>query len=82
MAELGEESEKEHQQIIDLIETYTWDAVVLVGNEFAKIKHPFHQFSNAEEAGLWLKNYAAQNSAILIKGSRSSKMEKTMEGMN
>jgi UDP-N-acetylmuramoyl-tripeptide--D-alanyl-D-alanine ligase len=81
MAELGEASEKEHQQIIDLIQTYSWDAVVLVGKEFAKIKHPFHQFSNAEEAGLWLKNYAPKHKAILVKGSRSSTMEKTIEGI-
>jgi UDP-N-acetylmuramyl pentapeptide synthase len=53
----------------------------LVGKEFAKIKHPFHQFSNAEEAGLWLKNYAPKHKAILVKGSRSSTMEKTIEGI-
>jgi UDP-N-acetylmuramoyl-tripeptide--D-alanyl-D-alanine ligase len=81
MAELGEESQKEHQQIIDLIQHHSWDAVVLVGKEFEKIKHPFVQFSTAEEAGQWLKEYNPQHSAILIKGSRSSKMEKTMEGI-
>jgi len=81
MAELGEESQKEHQQIIDLIQHHSWDAVVLVGKEFEKIKHPYVQFSTAEEAGQWLKEYNPQHSAILIKGSRSSKMEKTMEGI-
>jgi UDP-N-acetylmuramoyl-tripeptide--D-alanyl-D-alanine ligase len=79
MAELGEESQKEHQQIIDLIQTYSWDAVVLVGKEFEKVNHPFKQFNNAQEAGLWLKKYDPQHSSILIKGSRSSKMEKTIE---
>lgn len=79
MAELGEESIQEHQQIITLIESYEWNAVVLVGKEFEKIKHPFLQFSSAEEAGQWLKGYKPQHTAILIKGSRSSKMEKAME---
>ncbi len=79
MAELGEESIKEHQQIVKLIESFQWDAVVLVGKEFEKIKHAYLQFSNSEEAGKWLKDYNPQNSSILMKGSRSSKMEKVME---
>ena len=82
MAELGEESMKEHQQIVDLIQSYQWDAVVLVGKEFEKIKHPFLQFSTSEEAGKWLKEYNPQHSAILIKGSRSSKMEKVMDAIS
>jgi UDP-N-acetylmuramoyl-tripeptide--D-alanyl-D-alanine ligase len=82
MAELGEESIKEHQQMIKLIESYTWDAVVLVGKEFEKIKHSFFQFNTSEEAGKWLKECNPQHTAILIKGSRSSKMEKAIEGIN
>jgi UDP-N-acetylmuramoyl-tripeptide--D-alanyl-D-alanine ligase len=82
MAELGKESIQEHQQIIELIQSYSWQAVVLVGKEFEKTKHPFIQFNTSEDAGKWLKEYNPQHSAILIKGSRSSKMEKTMEGIN
>jgi UDP-N-acetylmuramoyl-tripeptide--D-alanyl-D-alanine ligase len=82
MAELGEESYQEHQQIIDLIESFTWQAVVLVGKEFEKTNHPFIQFNTSEDAGKWLKEYDPQHSAILIKGSRSSKMEKVMDAIS
>jgi UDP-N-acetylmuramoyl-tripeptide--D-alanyl-D-alanine ligase len=81
MAELGKESLTEHQQIISLIQSHHWNTVVLVGKEFEKIKHPYLQFSNSEEAGNWLKHCNPQHTAILIKGSRSSKMEKVIELM-
>jgi UDP-N-acetylmuramoyl-tripeptide--D-alanyl-D-alanine ligase len=82
MAELGAESTQEHQQIIHLIQSYEWKAVVLVGKEFEKINHPFLQFGNAEEAGRWLKEYDPQYSTMLIKGSRSATMEKVLSFMN
>jgi len=82
MAELGEESMKEHQQIVDLIQSYQWKAVVLVGEEFQKIKHSYLQFCSADEAGNWLKEYNPHDSAILIKGSRSTKMEKVMDAIS
>ena len=40
MAELGKESVAEHQQVVDLIAKYPWKAVVLVGGDFLKTKHP------------------------------------------
>jgi UDP-N-acetylmuramoyl-tripeptide--D-alanyl-D-alanine ligase len=79
MAELGNESLKEHQQIIKLIESYSWKDVLLVGGDFLKIKNPFRSFENAFQAKQWLleKNYT--NTDFLIKGSRSFKMEKVIE---
>ena len=44
MMEMGEESLAEHTAIIDLIDQYKWKNVVLVGGDFDKIKHPYHQF--------------------------------------
>src|SRR5437773_5512502 len=49
MAELGNDSEQEHAAVVDQIKKLKWKHVVLVGNEFQKIKHPFHQFKNADE---------------------------------
>ena len=37
MAELGKESIKEHQSIVDLIKQYKWNDVALVGGDFQKI---------------------------------------------
>lgn len=79
MAELGNESLKEHESIIELIKKYKWQAVVLVGGDFLKIPHPFQSFDNAMMAKNWFNDQHFQNSYILVKGSRSMKMEKIIE---
>jgi UDP-N-acetylmuramoyl-tripeptide--D-alanyl-D-alanine ligase len=79
MAELGEESLHEHQQLIELIKRYQWKDVVLVGGDFLKIDTAFKKFSNSVEAGNWLKEQNFENAFMLIKGSRSMQMEKTIE---
>jgi UDP-N-acetylmuramoyl-tripeptide--D-alanyl-D-alanine ligase len=79
MMELGEESLKEHEAIIDLIKQYNWKKVVLVGGDFLKIKHPFEQFENSAQAAQWLKKQSFQNTHLLVKGSRSMQMEKVLE---
>jgi UDP-N-acetylmuramoyl-tripeptide--D-alanyl-D-alanine ligase len=79
MAELGSESIKEHQHVLDLIKRYNWEKVLLIGENFIKISHPFIQFSSSSEAGQWLATKSIQNAYILIKGSRSTQMEKVLE---
>lgn len=76
MAELGADSLAEHQAIVDLIGQHHFTNVVLVGNYFDDIDHPYHQFKTAEEAKEWLQKQYITNSYILIKGSRSTGMEK------
>ena len=51
MAELGQESINEHRQILDLIGTYTWKEVILVGGDFLKIKHPYREFYKCRGSG-------------------------------
>jgi len=79
MAELGNESEKEHEELVEQIKKYNWKNVALVGKEFNKIKHSFGQFADAMEAKNWLQQQKFENINILVKGSRSMKMEKTIE---
>jgi UDP-N-acetylmuramoyl-tripeptide--D-alanyl-D-alanine ligase len=79
MMELGEESEKEHRQIVKLIDKYQWKNVALVGDNFKNINNSYCHFYNAEETKLWLKNQQLQNSQMLIKGSRSMQMEKIIQ---
>jgi UDP-N-acetylmuramoyl-tripeptide--D-alanyl-D-alanine ligase len=75
MAEMGEASLQEHQAILDLIQQYKWNEVVLIGGDFAKLKHPFHNFITSAETKEWFHNQRFMNTHILIKGSRSIKME-------
>jgi len=79
MAELGSESEKEHTTIVQQIRDHPWKEVILVGNEFEKVSHPFHQFKNSDEVNDWMEQQQFKNTSILIKGSRSMQMEKALK---
>ncbi len=78
MAELGEETEQEHEALIELIKKYTWKAVVLVGKHFSSKNHNYYHFDNADQAKKWFADQHVENAYILIKGSRSSAMEKVI----
>jgi UDP-N-acetylmuramoyl-tripeptide--D-alanyl-D-alanine ligase len=79
MAELGNESQREHALLVDQIKNHNWRAVVLVGSEFEKINHPFHQFKNSEQVKEWFSQQNLENTSILVKGSRSMQMEKAFD---
>ena len=51
MGELGDVSEEEHQKVIDLIGEGDFEQVWLVGDNFAKTRHPanYRLFANVEE---------------------------------
>lgn len=79
MMELGTESVREHQRLIDLIKKHSWNHVVLVGGDFNKTNHAYLNFENSEQAREWFKNQNFSKTNILIKGSRSTQMEKVLE---
>jgi len=79
MMELGAESEKEHADIISLIDQNKWYAVVLVGKNFKEIKNSYINLETSLQASDWLKKQNVENAQILIKGSRSVQMEKVLE---
>ncbi len=80
MMELGNDSVKEHQAIVDMIRPFSWKAVALVGGDFAKITyHPYLYFENSQQAQEWYQQQSFKNCHILIKGSRSIQMEKVLE---
>jgi UDP-N-acetylmuramoyl-tripeptide--D-alanyl-D-alanine ligase len=79
MAELGEESVKEHQNIIDIINEHPWQNVLLIGGDFAKLKHGHIQLPSSAEAGEWLRKNKISDAYLLIKGSRSTQMEKVLD---
>jgi len=79
MMELGQESNKEHAEVISLIDKYNWEAVVLVGNNFRELKHKYINYDNALQVREWMQRQHIENAQILIKGSRSMQMEKVLE---
>ena len=79
MMELGNDSIEEHQKIINLIQQHSWKQVVLVGGDFKKLTTPFLFFNTSLEAKDWFKQQQFSNATILIKGSRSTAMERVLE---
>ena len=78
MAELGPESRAEHEALINLIGQHEWNEVVLVGEGFSGIDHPYLSFADSLEAGKWFREAQITNSLILVKGSRSTRMERVI----
>ena len=78
MKEMGEFAQREHQLLIETIGHHHWKEVVLVGDEFEKIEHPYIWFSTAKEAGIWWQKNAGTGNTILVKGSRGSAMEQML----
>lgn len=78
MMELGEDSLREHQALADLLQQTHWHAVVLVGGDFSKVKHPYLFLPDAAAAHDWLAQQQYQHTYLLIKGSRSVGMENVL----
>lgn len=83
MAELGQESEEEHQRILKLAEAIPHDLLIFVGKYFGKhaAKIDCNTFETSQEAFDWIKKNPLRSKSILIKGSRSTKMETIMEAI-
>ncbi len=83
MAELGDESRKEHQNIIELLRQFYFEKIILVGKKFFELSPILiaEYFPTSTDAALWAKTQKISEATILIKGSRSSQMEKVMESI-
>lgn len=78
MAELGEDAPVEHKAIVNLIKQYSWQKVILVGSHFAPFAEGFTYFATAAEAAQWWAEHTLTHVKILVKGSRSTGMEKVL----
>lgn len=79
MMELGQESIKEHQSLVQLIQKSKWQEVVLVGKDYLDLPGDFHHFDSAADAGKWFREQHFKGVQVLVKGSRSMQMEKVLE---
>ncbi|MGB1004535.1 MAG: UDP-N-acetylmuramoyl-tripeptide--D-alanyl-D-alanine ligase [Salibacteraceae bacterium] len=77
MFELGSYAEEEHQYIADLTKKWDFSQVVLVGENYAKVKNVngINVFAEKEEAEVYIKKIAPEGAIILLKGSRGMRME-------
>jgi UDP-N-acetylmuramoyl-tripeptide--D-alanyl-D-alanine ligase len=78
MMELGEHSQAEHLALLQLIDGYSFESVVLVGDDFLAHQHALPQFiyfKTTAEAKAWLAAQNPTHAQLLIKGSRSMQME-------
>ena len=78
MKELGNESENEHRDIINLLKELGFEKVILVGEEFKKVSGNtnYKNFNNVDELISYIRHNDIAGKKILIKGSNSTRLEK------
>ena len=84
MYELGENSHKMHQDIVNTIEEMNFNQTYLLGDLFNKTKFSskIKAFANLEDLHNNVKLEEVSNSTILIKGSRGMQLEKILDFLN
>lgn len=83
MFELGKDAKKEHQAIVDFIETNFTDNIYLVGENFykTKTKKTTNKFLTFNDLKTQLQIASIKNATILIKGSRGMALERILESL-
>jgi UDP-N-acetylmuramoyl-tripeptide--D-alanyl-D-alanine ligase len=81
MLELGIDSVKEHQKIVDLVHGSGITDVYWVGRDFLKANLPFgsKKYLNVDELLPEIEKSTFENRFVLIKGSRGIRLEKVLE---
>ena len=75
MRELGDYSHLEHQNLVNMLAERKADLVYLVGEEYRQTTSPYPIFDRVEELRAYLEQHPLRDRKILLKGSRSTKME-------
>ena len=79
MRELGEYSHLEHQNIVNMLAERKAENVFLVGEEYMRTTSPYPVFENVEQLHKYLETNPLRDKNILLKGSRSTQMEKLLD---
>lgn len=83
MFELGEESQNEHQKIVELAEKFDFNFIYLIGEHFAQANiqdsSKIKQFASRQSAGAYFTENEISENLILIKGSRGMALEKLLD---
>ena len=87
MLELGEDSLSEHVAVIEKASDCGLDKVCLVGAEFGRAldlvpqASNFRWFADSQSLADWLAEQKITGATVLIKGSRGTRMEKTIQSL-
>ena len=82
MLELGEYSKSAHKQIVNLIIDLSFDKVITVGENFFEISNTpnyFKKYHSTDELIKFISLKVVKEKNILIKGSRSVRLEKILK---
>ena len=84
MLELGDDSEALHYEIAMKALESGVEMICFVGGEFGRVwdrmpdKHGSLWFKSSDDLKEWLEDHPVENAAVLIKGSRGTRMEKVL----
>ncbi|AYO57299.1 UDP-N-acetylmuramoyl-tripeptide--D-alanyl-D-alanine ligase [Chryseobacterium sp. 6424] len=79
MLELGEASQQEHQNILDLALKLRFNEIITVGNLFMEINKSGNAFGSTASLSEYLKNNSIASENILLKGSRGIALESILD---
>lgn len=79
MLELGEESEKEHKNILKLAQELGFNEIITVGKNFKHVNFSAKAFENTLELIEYLKQNKILSENILLKGSRGIALERSID---
>ncbi len=81
MLELGDESEKEHLDLLELLNQNELFNTLLVGDIFSTLstRYKFETFKTVDDLIVYLDKLNLKDQYVLIKGSRGIKLEKAIE---
>lgn len=79
MRELGDYTHLEHQNIVNMLAERKAETVFLVGEEYLQTTSPYPVFENVEQLHQHFEEHPLKGKHILLKGSRSTRMEKLLD---
>ena len=79
MRELGDYTHLEHQNVVNMLAERKADVVYLVGEEYRLTTSPYPIFDTVEQLHDYLEANPLRGRHILLKGSRSTRMEKLLD---